>query len=392
MNKKEEGEIQMTTNEKALMLHEQWKGKLTTEAKAPVKSREDLALAYTPGVAEPCKVIAEDKEAAYKYTIKSNTIAVVSDGSAVLGLGNIGPYAAMPVMEGKAVLFKEFGGVNAVPICLDTQDTEEIIKAVTYMAPGFGGINLEDISAPRCFEIEERLKATLDIPVFHDDQHGTAIVVLSAIINALKITKKDMATCKVVISGAGAAGIAICKLLLRYGFKNIILCNSKGIISKGAPRLNWMQEKMLEVTNLENKSGSLADALVGADIFIGVSAPGIVTEDMVRSMNTDPIIFAMANPVPEIMPDIAKKAGARIVGTGRSDFPNQINNVVAFPGIFKGALEGRAPQITEDMKLAAALAIASLVPDDELNEDNIMPEAFNPEVAEKVAAAVKAHI
>lgn len=392
MNKKEEGEIQMTTNEKALMLHEQWKGKLTTEAKAPVKSREDLALAYTPGVAEPCKVIAEDKEAAYKYTIKSNTIAVVSDGSAVLGLGNIGPYAAMPVMEGKAVLFKEFGGVNAVPICLDTQDTEEIIKAVTYMAPGFGGINLEDISAPRCFEIEERLKATLDIPVFHDDQHGTAIVVLSAIINALKITKKDMATCKVVISGAGAAGIAICKLLLRYGFKNIILCNSKGIISKGAPRLNWMQEKMLEVTNLENKSGSLADALVGADIFIGVSAPGIVTEDMVRSMNADPIIFAMANPVPEIMPDIAKKAGARIVGTGRSDFPNQINNVVAFPGIFKGALEGRAPQITEDMKLAAALAIASLVPDDELNEDNIMPEAFNPEVAEKVAEAVKAHI
>lgn len=382
----------MTTNEKALMLHEQWKGKLTTEAKAPVKSREDLALAYTPGVAEPCKVIAEDKEAAYKYTIKSNTIAVVSDGSAVLGLGNIGPYAAMPVMEGKAVLFKEFGGVNAVPICLDTQDTEEIIKAVTYMAPGFGGINLEDISAPRCFEIEERLKATLDIPVFHDDQHGTAIVVLSAIINALKITKKDMATCKVVISGAGAAGIAICKLLLRYGFKNIILCNSKGIISKGAPRLNWMQEKMLEVTNLENKSGSLADALVDADIFIGVSAPGIVTEDMVRSMNADPIIFAMANPVPEIMPDIAKKAGARIVGTGRSDFPNQINNVVAFPGIFKGALEGRAPQITEDMKLAAALAIASLVPDDELNEDNIMPEAFNPEVAEKVAAAVKAHI
>lgn len=382
----------MTTNEKALMLHEQWKGKLTTEAKAPVKSREDLALAYTPGVAEPCKVIAEDKEAAYKYTIKSNTIAVVSDGSAVLGLGNIGPYAAMPVMEGKAVLFKEFGGVNAVPICLDTQDTEEIIKAVTYMAPGFGGINLEDISAPRCFEIEERLKATLDIPVFHDDQHGTAIVVLSAIINALKITKKDMATCKVVISGAGAAGIAICKLLLRYGFKNIILCNSKGIISKGAPRLNWMQEKMLEVTNLENKSGSLADALVGADIFIGVSAPGIVTEDMVRSMNADPIIFAMANPVPEIMPDIAKKAGARIVGTGRSDFPNQINNVVAFPGIFKGALEGRAPQITEDMKLAAALAIASLVPDDELNEDNIMPEAFNPEVAEKVAEAVKAHI
>lgn len=382
----------MTTNEKALLLHEQWQGKISTEAKSAVKTREDLALAYTPGVAEPCKVIAEDKEAAYKYTIKSNTIAVVSDGSAVLGLGNIGPHAAMPVMEGKAVLFKEFGGVNAVPICLDTQDTEEIIKTVTYLAPGFGGINLEDISAPRCFEIEERLKATLDIPVFHDDQHGTAIVVLAGLINALKITGKDKAACKIVISGAGAAGIAICKLLLSYGFKNIILCNSKGIISKDAPKLNWMQQKMVEVTNPENISGTMADALSGADIFIGVSAPGIVTEEMVRSMNPDPIIFAMANPVPEIMPDIAKKAGARIVGTGRSDFPNQINNVVAFPGIFKGALEGRAPQITEEMKLAAALAIASLVPENELNEDNIMPEAFNPEVAEKVALAVKTHI
>ncbi|MCQ2082061.1 MAG: NADP-dependent malic enzyme [Lachnospiraceae bacterium] len=382
----------MTTNEKALMLHEEWNGKITTESKTPVKTREDLALAYTPGVAEPCKVIAEDKEAAYKYTIKANTIAVVSDGSAVLGLGNIGPHAAMPVMEGKAVLFKEFGGVNAVPICLDTQDTEEIIKAVTYLAPTFGGINLEDISAPRCFEIEERLKATLDIPVFHDDQHGTAIVVLSGLINALKITKKDKEKCKVVISGAGAAGVAICKLLLNYGFKNIILCNSKGVISKDAPKLNWMQQKMVEITNPENISGTMADALVGADIFIGVSAPGIVTEEMVRSMNTDPIIFAMANPTPEIMPDLAKKAGARIVGTGRSDFPNQINNVVAFPGIFKGALEGRAPQITEDMKMAAALAIASLVPEDELNEDNIMPEAFNPEVAIKVAEAVKAHI
>ena len=382
----------MTTNEKALMLHEEWKGKLTTESKTPVKTREDLALAYTPGVAEPCKVIAEDKEAAYKYTIKSNTIAVVSDGSAVLGLGNIGPYAAMPVMEGKAVLFKEFGGVNAVPICLDTQDTEEIIKAVTYMAPGFGGINLEDISAPRCFEIEERLKATLDIPVFHDDQHGTAIVVLAGLINALKITKKEAKNCKVVISGAGAAGIAICKLLLNYGFKNIILCNSKGVISKDAPKLNWMQQKMVEITNPENVSGTMADALVNADIFIGVSAPGIVTEEMVKSMNTDPIIFAMANPVPEIMPDLAKKAGARVVGTGRSDFPNQINNVVAFPGIFKGALEGRAPQITEEMKMAAALALASLVPEDELNEDNIMPEAFNPIVAEKVAEAVKANI
>ncbi len=382
----------MTTNEKALLLHEQWNGKITTESKAPVKTREDLALAYTPGVAEPCKVIAEDKEAAYKYTMKSNTIAVVSDGSAVLGLGNIGPHAAMPVMEGKAVLFKEFGGVNAVPICLDTQDTEEIIKAVTYLAPTFGGINLEDISAPRCFEIEERLKATLDIPVFHDDQHGTAIVVLAGLINSLKIIKKDKAACKVVISGAGAAGIAICKLLLNYGFKNIILCNSKGIISKDAPNLNWMQQKMVEVTNPENISGSMADALVNADIFIGVSAPGIVTEEMVKSMNVDPIIFAMANPTPEIMPDLAKRAGARIVGTGRSDFPNQINNVVAFPGIFKGALEGRAPQITEEMKMAAALAIAALVPDEELCEDNIMPEAFNPEVAIKVSEAVKAHI
>ena len=382
----------MTNAEKALMLHEEWNGKITTEAKASVKTREDLALAYTPGVAEPCKEIAKDKELAYKFTIKSNTIAVVSDGSAVLGLGNIGPHAAMPVMEGKAVLFKEFGGVNAVPICLDTQDTEEIIKAVTYLAPTFGGINLEDISAPRCFEIEERLKATLDIPVFHDDQHGTAIVVLAGLINSLKITKKKPEDLKVVISGAGAAGIAICKLLLNYGFKNIILCNSKGIISKDAPRLNWMQQKMTEVTNPENLTGSMADALVGADIFIGVSAPGILTEEMVRSMNSDPIIFAMANPTPEIMPDIAKKAGARIVGTGRSDFPNQINNVVAFPGIFKGALEGRAPQITEDMKMAAALAIASLVPDDELNEDNIMPEAFNPEVAVRVAEAVKSHI
>lgn len=382
----------MTNNEKALMLHEQWNGKITTEAKSAVKTREDLALAYTPGVAEPCKVIANDKEAAYKYTMKANTIAVVSDGSAVLGLGNIGPEAAMPVMEGKAVLFKEFGGVNAVPICLDTQDTEEIIKAVTYLAPTFGGINLEDISAPRCFEIEERLKATLNIPVFHDDQHGTAIVVLAGLINALKIIKKDKASCKVVISGAGAAGIAICKLLLNYGFKNIILCNSKGVISKDAPKLNWMQQKMVEITNPENISGSMADALVGADIFIGVSAPGILTEDMVKSMNKDAIIFAMANPTPEIMPDLAKKAGARIVGTGRSDFPNQINNVVAFPGIFKGALEGRAPQITEDMKMAAALAIASLVPDDKLSEDNIMPEAFDPQVAIKVAEAVKAHI
>ncbi|MBP8715024.1 MAG: NAD-dependent malic enzyme [Lachnospiraceae bacterium] len=382
----------MDVYQESLQLHEQWKGKLDVVSKSPVKTREALSLAYTPGVAEPCRVIAKDKEAAYKYTWKSNTIAVVSDGSAVLGLGNIGPYAAMPVMEGKAVLFKEFGGVNAIPICLDTQDTEEIIKAVTYMAPGFGGINLEDISAPRCFEIEERLKASLDIPVFHDDQHGTAIVVLAAIINALKVIPKDMNTCRVVVSGAGAAGVAITKLLLNYGFKNMVMCNSKGIVSKGDERLNWMQKKMADITNPEHLTGSLADALNGADIFIGVSAPGIVTPDMVSSMNKDPFIFAMANPTPEIMPDVAKAAGAAIIGTGRSDFPNQINNVVAFPGIFRGALEGRARQITEPMKLAAAHAIADLVPASELGRENIMPEAFDPNVADAVAQAVKSNI
>lgn len=382
----------MTTNEKALALHKQWQGKLETIAKSAVKTREDLALAYTPGVAEPCKVIAQDKEAAYTYTWKANTVAVVSDGSAVLGLGNIGPHAAMPVMEGKAVLFKEFGGVNAVPICLDTQDTEEIIKAVTYLAPGFGGINLEDISAPRCFEIEERLKQLLDIPVFHDDQHGTAIVVLAGIINALKVVGKQKENCRVIVNGAGSAGIAITKLLLRYGFPAIIMCDKNGIINQKTEGLNWMQRQMAEVTNLDNESGSLADAFKGADIFVGVSAPNIVTPDMVSSMNHDSILFAMANPVPEIMPAIAKAAGARIVGTGRSDFPNQVNNVVAFPGIFKGALEGRAAQITEEMKLAAAHAIAGLVPDEELHEDNIMPEAFNPKVAQVVAQAVKSHI
>ena len=382
----------MSNAEKALKLHEEWKGKVETVSKTPVDSREALALAYTPGVAEPCKVIAEDPDAAYKYTIKGNTILVVSDGSAVLGLGNIGPKAAMPVMEGKAILFKEFGGVNAVPICLDTQDTEEIVKAVTWLAPGYGGINLEDISAPRCFEIEEKLKETLDIPVFHDDQHGTAIVVLAALINATKIVGKEPAACKVVISGAGSAGIAICKLLMNYGFKNIILCNSKGVISKDAPKLNWMQKKMVDITNPENISGTTADAMKGADIFIGVSAPGVVTQDMVRSMNKDAIILAMANPVPEIMPDLAKEAGARIVGTGRSDFPNQVNNVIAFPGIFRGALERRAKQITEDMKMAAAKAIASLIPEDELSETNIIPEAFHPSVADVVAEAVKSHI
>lgn len=382
----------MTNSEKALQMHEQWNGKLETAAKAHVNSREDLAIAYTPGVAEPCKVIAKDPEAAYKYTIKSNTVAVVSDGSAVLGLGNIGALAAMPVMEGKAVLFKEFGGVNAVPICLDTQDTEEIIKTVVNIAPAFGGINLEDISAPRCFEIEERLKELLDIPVFHDDQHGTAIVVLAGIINALKVTGKKKEDCRVVVNGAGSAGVAITKLLLTYGFEHITMCDINGIISSASPNLNWMQKKMTEVTNLENKTGSLTDAMRGADIFVGVSAPGIVTKEMVASMNSDAILFAMANPVPEIMPDLAKEAGAKVVGTGRSDFPNQVNNVVAFPGIFRGALEGRAVQITEEMKLAAAHAIAGLVSEEELSETNILPEAFDPRVADVVSAAVKEHI
>ena len=382
----------MTNQEKALELHEKLQGKLETVSKTPVRTREDLALVYTPGVAEPCKVIAKDPAAVYTYTMKANTVAVVSDGSAVLGLGNIGPKAAMPVMEGKAVLFKEFGGVNAVPICLDTQDTEEIIKAVTWLAPAFGGINLEDISAPRCFEIEERLKETLDIPVFHDDQHGTAIVVLAGIINALKVVGKKKEDCRVVVNGAGSAGVAITRLLLTYGFSNIIMCDKSGILCDGAEGLNWMQEKMVKRTNLAHETGSLADALKGADIFVGVSAPGIVTEEMVASMNSDAILFAMANPVPEIMPDLAKKAGARVVGTGRSDFPNQVNNVVAFPGIFRGALEGHAKQITDKMKLAAANAIAALVSDEDLNEDNIMPEAFDPRVADVVADAVKKNI
>ena len=379
----------MTNAEKALEMHEKWQGKLEIVSKAKVNSKEDLAVCYTPGVAEPCKLIAKDKSLAYKYTIKSNTIAVVSDGSAVLGLGNIGPHAAMPVMEGKAVLFKEFGGVNAVPICLDTQDTEEIIKAVTYLAPGFGGINLEDISAPRCFEIEERLKEKLDIPVFHDDQHGTAIVVLAGIINALKVVGKKKEDCKVVVNGAGSAGIAITKLLLTYGFKNVTMCDKSGILSKTSADLNWMQEKMMDVTNPEQKTGTLADALKGADIFVGVSAPGIVTKEMAQEMNDGAIMFAMANPVPEIMPDLAREAGVRVIGTGRSDFPNQVNNVLVFPGIFKGALEGGAKRITDEMKLAAAKALASLVPDSELNEENILPPAFDPRCAEVVSKAVK---
>ena len=382
----------MTISEKALKMHEEWHGKIETCAKSHVNSREDLAIAYTPGVAEPCKVIAKDPEAAYTYTMKSNTVAVVSDGSAVLGLGNIGALAAMPVMEGKAVLFKEFGGVNAVPICLDTQDTEEIIKTVVNIAPAFGGINLEDISAPRCFEIEERLKELLDIPVFHDDQHGTAIVVLAGIINAMKVTGKDKESSKVVVNGAGSAGIAIAKMLLAYGFHDLTLCDRQGILCSGDPSLNWMQEKMTQVTNLSHKTGTLADAMKGADIFVGVSAPGIINQDMVRSMAKDSILFTMANPDPEILPHLAKEAGAKVVGTGRSDFPNQVNNVLVFPGIFKGALEGHATHITSEMKLAAAHAIAGLVPQEELSDNNILPHAFDPQIADVVSAAVKEYI
>ena len=381
----------MTNQEKAIQMHKKWNGKLETISKTPVKTREDLAIAYTPGVAEPCRLIAQDKQLAYTYTIKSNTVAVVSDGSAVLGLGNIGPYAAMPVMEGKCVLFKEFGNINAVPICVDTQDTEEIIQTVKNLAPGFGGINLEDISAPRCFEIETRLKELLDIPVFHDDQHGTAIVVLAGIINSLKVTGRQKENCKVVINGAGSAGIAIAKLLLTYGFKHLLLCDRHGIIHKSYPDLNWMQQEMAGITNEENQTGTLADALKGADIFVGVSAPNIVTPQMAASMNHDAILFAMANPTPEIMPEDAKAAGVRIIGTGRSDFPKQVNNVAAFPGIFKGALESRARQITEDMKLAAAEAIAGLVSDEQLCDDFIMPEPFDPRIAEAVSRAVKEH-
>ena len=382
----------MSIKEKALKLHEKWQGKLEIASKCEVASSEDLALAYTPGVAEPCLAIAKDPKAAYQYTIKSNTVAVVSDGSAVLGLGNIGALAAMPVMEGKAVLFREFGGVNAVPICLDTQDTEEIIETVIRIAPAFGGINLEDISAPRCFEIEERLNEALSIPVFHDDQHGTAIVVLAGIINALKLVKKNKEDCRVVVNGAGSAGIAITKILLSYGFKNIIMCDRQGILCPGDPALNWMQEKMMEVTNLSRETGTLADALKGADIFVGVSAPGIVSPMMVSSMAKDSILFTMANPEPEILPSLAKAAGAKVVGTGRSDFPNQVNNVLVFPGIFKGALESRASVITEEMKLAAAHAIANLVPEDELSDVNILPHAFDEGVAEAVSQAVKEHV
>ncbi len=376
--------------DESLSLHRQWRGKLAVAPKCPLDGRRDLALAYTPGVAEPCKRIAADAQAAYECTIKGNTVAVVTDGSAVLGLGNIGPTAALPVMEGKAALFKAFGGVDAFPICLDTQDTDEIVRACIQLAPVFGGINLEDIAAPRCFEIEERLNEALDIPVFHDDQHGTAIVVLSGIINALRLVGKGAPECRVVINGAGSAGIAIAKLLLAYGFEHVTLCDIDGIVSSANPSLNDAQRAMLAVTNLEDARGTLADALVGVDVLVGVSAPGVVSQDMVRSMAPGAIVFAMANPTPEIFPDEAKAAGAAVVGTGRSDFPNQVNNVIAFPGIFKGALQARAERITEPMKLAAAKALAALVPDDELSADFIIPDPFDPRAAAAVAEAVRA--
>lgn len=378
----------MTKNEQALKLHEEWNGKLETTAKCAVKSREDLALAYTPGVAEPCKVIATDPDAAYRYTIKANTVAVVSDGSAVLGLGNIGAKAAMPVMEGKCVLFKEFGGINAFPICLDTQDTEEIIKAVTYIAPAFGGINLEDISAPRCFEIERRLKEVCDIPVFHDDQHGTAVCCGAALLNACRLTGREVGNLKMVVNGCGAAAIAVTRFLMFLGVKHVTMVERFGIVCEGDSRLNPAQAEMARLTNRAHLTGTLADALKGADVFFGMSAPQVMTAEMVSTMAGSPMVFAMANPVPEIWPEDAKKGGAAVVGTGRSDYPNQINNVLAFPGIFRGALDVRASDINEEMKLAAAQAIASCVPDSELSTEHILPMAFDPLVTRSVADAV----
>ncbi|MBQ0000230.1 MAG: NADP-dependent malic enzyme [Clostridiales bacterium] len=377
----------MDFNALSLKMHEENKGKVAIKSKVTVKTRDDLSTAYTPGVAEPCRKIAENKMDVYRYTAKGNLVAVVSDGTAVLGLGDIGPEAAMPVMEGKSILFKEFGDVDAFPICLDTKDPDEIVETVVRMAPTFGGINLEDISAPRCFEIEKKLKERLDIPVFHDDQHGTAVVVLAAIINGLKITGKKKEECRVVLNGAGAAGIAIAKLLLNYGFENVTLCDRKGMINK-ANANNPVKQEMAEITNKEQKEGTLADALVGADIFIGVSAPNSVTAEMVKTMNADPMIFAMANPTPEIMPDVAKEAGAKVIGTGRSDFPNQINNVLVFPGLFRGALDVRAKAITEEMKMAAAKALASLITEEELTPEYIIPGAFDERVAKAVAKAV----
>lgn len=378
----------MDKKELALKKHAQWRGKLSIETKAPISNREELAIAYTPGVAEPCLAIQKDESLAYTYTGKGNTVAVITDGTAVLGLGDIGPAAGMPVMEGKCALFKTFAGIDAVPICVDTKDTEEIIKTVRNISKSFGGINLEDISAPRCFEIERRLIEECDIPVFHDDQHGTAIITCAGLLNAVKLTGRKPGNLKIAISGAGSAGISIAKMIMRMGFGDVILCGSKGTIYDGAPYNNPEQQKMAQVTNKDKVIGTLEDAMKGADILIGVSKPGVVTQDMIRSMAEKPIVFVMANPVPEIMPDLAKEAGAAVVGTGRSDFPNQVNNVLAFPGIFRGALDARARRITEEMKEAAARAIASCIPEDKLTADYVLPDAFDPDVVKKVAEAV----
>ncbi|HEY8890690.1 MAG TPA: NADP-dependent malic enzyme [Clostridium sp.] len=374
--------------EESLKLHEKHLGKIEVISKIKIETKDDLALAYTPGVAEPCRKIHENEEDVYKYTAKGNMVAVVTDGSAILGLGDIGPKAGLPVMEGKAILFKEFANVDAFPICLDTKDVDEIVRAVQLISPGFGGINLEDISAPRCFEVEEKLKKLLDIPVFHDDQHGTAIVVLAGLINATKVVGKKLEDLKVVINGSGSAGTAISKLLLSSGVKNLIACDKVGILYRGMDKIDDAKTALAEITNPDNIKGSLKDAFVGADVFIGVSAPGIVTPEMIKSMNKDSIVFAMANPVPEIMPELAKKAGAKVVGSGRSDFPNQVNNVLVFPGLFRGALDVRAKEINEEMKLAAAYAIANYIKDEDLNENNVIVSALDKGVASKVAEAI----
>lgn len=379
----------MNYYEESLKLHEAHKGKIEVISKVKVETRQDLSLAYTPGVAEPCRKIHDNEDNVYRYTSKGNIVAVVTDGTAVLGLGDIGPKAALPVMEGKSILFKEFANVDAIPICLDTKEVDEIVKTIKLISPGLGGINLEDISAPRCFEIEERLKKELDIPVFHDDQHGTAVVVLAGLINALKITNKKIENINIVINGAGAAGTAIAKLLIAAGAKNIIVCDTTGALSRGRDKMNQAKKDLADITNKENKAGSLGDVLVGADVFIGVSSADVVTSEMVRTMNKDAIILAMANPTPEIMPDIAKAAGARVVGTGRSDFPNQINNVLVFPGLFRGALDVRAKEINLEMKIAAAYAIANYIEEKDLSEDNIIPSALDKEVAKAVAQAIR---
>ena len=379
----------MDKKEFALAKHREWGGKIEVVSRAPITNRAELAVAYTPGVAEPCLEISKDVDLSYVYTRRANLVAVVTDGTAVLGLGDIGPEAGMPVMEGKCALFKTFGGVDAFPLCVRSKEVDDIVKTVALIAGSFGGINLEDISAPRCFEIEKRLKEVCDIPVFHDDQHGTAVVTMAAMLNALKLVGKKLSDISVVVNGSGAAGIAITKLLMSKGLKNVVLCDRKGAIYKGREGLNDIKKEMAEISNLEMKKGSLADVVKGADVFIGVSAPGSLTQDMVKSMAKDAIIFAMANPVPEIMPDEALAAGAKIVGTGRSDFPNQINNVLAFPGIFRGALDVRAKDINDEMKIAAAEAIAAVIPDDKLTADNIIPDSFDPHVRDAVANAVK---